>query len=232
MDVVFLSDLSSGLFKIRAVSALIYEVRRLFLKTIPRFFILPAVVFSMVILLNSCVYSSSNDGTPGAQLLTDENKKKIETVVDKYVDEVKSPAALVGVYTPGGEQVVVRGKSDVKAGTAALATDRFRIASLSKTFTATMLLMLVEDKKIGLEDKLSKFYPNVKNADKITIRQVINHTSGIYSYTGIKEFHDLAITDPLKKWTYDDLLALVAAHDPYCEPGQGFNYSNTNYQTV
>lgn len=202
------------------------------MKTILRFFVLPVTVFSLVILLNSCVFSSSNDGAPGAQLLTDENKKKIEAVIDKYVDEVKSPAALAGIWTPGGEQVVVRGKSDVKTGTAALATDRFRIASLTKTFTATLLLMLVEDKKIGLEDKLSKFYPGVKNADKITIRQVINHTSGIFSYTAIKEFNDLSITDPLKKWTYDDLLALVAAKDPYCEPGQGFNYSNTNYMIM
>jgi len=202
------------------------------LKTIPGFLILPAAIFSLVILLNSCVYSQANDGVPGAQLLTDENKKKIETVIDKYVDEVKTPAALVGIYTPGGEQVILRGKSDVKTGTAAMATDRFRIASLTKTFTATLLLKLVEDKKIGLEDKLGKFYPNVKNADKITIRQLINHTSGIYSYTGIKEFHDLAITDPLKKWTYNDLLALVADHEPYCEPGQGFNYSNTNYMIM
>ncbi len=162
-------------------------------------------------------------------LMSEEIKKKIEAILDKHMTEKNSPAAILGVWTPDGDAIVVRGKSDVKAGTDAKATDRFRIASVTKTFTAAMLLLLVDEKKLGLDDKLSKFYPEIKNADKITIRQLLDHTSGIRSYTEMEEFDKFVKTEPLKKWTGEELLKIVSAAEPAFEPGEGFMYSNTNY---
>ncbi len=164
-----------------------------------------------------------------AKLLTEENKKKIEAVLDKHIAEVKTPAAILGVWTPDGEQVIVRGKSDVKTGTDAKTTDKFRIASLTKTFTATLFLMLVDEKKLSLDDKLSKFFPEVKNSGKITVRQLLNHTSGLYSYTSLDEFNKFVITEPLKKWSTTDLLKIAADNKPDFDPGTSYRYSNTNY---
>ena len=177
----------------------------------------------------SCGFSDSAALDNGKIFLTGENKTKIEAIVDKYMAKTGSPAALLGVWAPDGEMILVKGKSDLKAGTDAKATDRFRIASVTKTFTATLLLMLADRKSLNLDDKLSKFYPGFKNADKISIRQLLNHTSGIPSYTAMNEFDKYVKPEPLKKWTNEELLKMVENATPDFEPGTGFKYSNSNY---
>ncbi len=162
-------------------------------------------------------------------MMNENIKKKIEAILDKHVTERKAPAAILGVWTPDGDAIVVRGKSDPKNATEAKATDRFRIASVTKTFTAELLLMLADEKKISLDDKLSKFFPKIKNADKIKISQILNHTSGIRSYTVIDEFDKYVKSEPLKKWTGEELLEIVAKTEADFEPGAGFMYSNSNY---
>lgn len=191
-------------------------------------------IFSLVFLFMvsfsvSCGFSENGGLEPDKTYLTAANRVKIEAVVDKYIAKTNSPAALLGVWTPDGEMVVVKGKSDVKAGTDAKATDRFRIASITKTFTATLLLMLVDENRLSLDDKLAKFYPGVKNAENITIRQLLDHTSGIRSYTELEAFDKFVKPEPLKKWTNDELLKMVEGASPYFEPGTGFKYSNSNY---
>lgn len=162
-------------------------------------------------------------------VMNEDIKKKIEAILDKHVADKKAPAAILGVWTPGGDAVVVRGKSDPKNATEAKATDRFRIASVTKTFTAELLLMLADEKKLSLDDKLAKFFPEIKNADKITLRQLLNHTSGVHSYTAIDEFDKFVKSEPLKKWTGEELLKIVAKAEADFEPGANFMYSNSNY---
>lgn len=162
-------------------------------------------------------------------MMNEDIKKKIEAILDKHIAERKSPAAILGVWTPDGEAVIVRGKSDPKNSTKAKTTDLFRIASVTKTFTAELLLMLADEKKLSLDDKLSKFFPELKNADKIKISQLLNHTSGIRSYTVIDEFDKYVKSEPLKKWTSEELLKIVAKSEADFEPGTGFMYSNSNY---
>ncbi len=162
-------------------------------------------------------------------MMNEDIKKKIEAILDKHIAERKAPAAILGVWTPDGEAVVVRGKSDPKNSTKAKTTDLFRIASVTKTFTAELLLMLADEKKLSLDDKLSKFFPELKNADKIKISQLLNHTSGIRSYTVIDEFDKYVKSEPLKKWTSEELLKIVAKSEADFEPGTGFMYSNSNY---
>jgi len=162
-------------------------------------------------------------------MMNEDVKKKIEAILDKHIAERKAPAAILGVWTPDGDAVVVRRKSDPKAGTDAKATDRFRIASVTKTFTATLLLMLADEKKISLDDRLSKFFPEIKNADKITISQILDHTSGIRCYTRADEFDKYVKSEPLKKWKSEELLKILLGAGVEFEPGAGFMYSNSNY---
>ncbi len=177
----------------------------------------------------SCAFSNNPAMESGKIFLTSENKIKIEAIVDKYIAKTQSPAALLGVWTPDGEMRMVKGKSDLNAGTDAKITDRFRIASVTKTFTATLLLMLVDRKSLSLDDKLSKFYPYFKNADKITIRQLLDHTSRSPAYTSMNEFDKFVKPEPLKKWTNDELYKMIENAEPDFEPGTGFKYSNSNY---
>lgn len=76
------------------------------------------------------------------------------------------------------------GYADVAAGQENNATTKFRVASISKTFTAVLVLQAVEAGKLRLSDKLSQYYPEIKNADKITIEQLLEHRSANALRTG------------------------------------------------
>ncbi len=101
----------------------------------------------------------------------------------------------------------------------------FRIASVSKPFTATLILQLAEEGKISLDDPLSEYHPEFPNADKISIEHLLYHRSGLYNFT-----NDPAYTDWMTEYkTRDELLKLLADHDPVFDPDEKMEYSNTNY---
>ena len=105
-----------------------------------------------------------------------------------------------------------------------LTTDsRFRIGSISKMFTATMIFQLVEEGKLDLTDTLAQFLPQIPNAAKITIAQILNHRSGIPNITPPRGH------EPGMPITRDAMLALVASGRPLFEPGTQSSYSNAGY---
>jgi D-alanyl-D-alanine carboxypeptidase len=121
-------------------------------------------------------------------------------------------------------------------------TDRFRIYSITKTFTATIIYQLVDEGILTLDDTVAQWLDEpdvalIPNVETVTIRQVLNHTSGIYDFGDDDDspFWDDAFLGPeadwTKVWTLPELLAYAdpANHAPYFAPGEGFHYSNTNY---
>ena len=105
----------------------------------------------------------------------------------------------------------------------------FRIGSITKTFTLTVLLQLVDEKKLGLDDPLSNFFPEFPNGKNITVRMLGNMTSGIYDYT-LDEVRFVQVMEkqPYKRWTNQELVNIAKQHNPKFAPGDSFNYSNTN----
>jgi D-alanyl-D-alanine carboxypeptidase len=91
------------------------------------------------------------------------------------------------------------------------------------------MLQLADEGKLSLDDPLSKYEPSFPNGANITLRMLLNHRSGIFSYTEDKGFVKTITTEPLKPWTPDQLIAIGAAHPPYFPPGTAFDYSNTAY---
>lgn len=85
-----------------------------------------------------------------------------------------------GVWTPEESCVMSAGKADIESGRALEPTDRFRIASVTKTFTAEVVLQLVDEKKIGLDDSVDKYITGISDGSKITIRMLLNHTTRLY----------------------------------------------------
>ncbi|MCI0366618.1 MAG: beta-lactamase family protein, partial [Phycisphaerales bacterium] len=102
------------------------------------------------------------------------------------------------------------------------AASRFRIGSITKMFTAVMILQLVEEGKLKLTDTLDKFVPQIPNAGKITIAQILAHRSGIPNVRRDHESQRNVYTTPITK---DEMLALIAKGTPDFEPDAKHSYS-------
>ena len=117
------------------------------------------------------------------------------------------------------------------------ANEYMRIGSVTKTFTGTVLLQLVDRGLIRLDDPLSKYIdgqiPQVPNANQITIRMLGDMTSGIFDYVGIVEPNDDPTAEiwrtPFTRSTPRELVEVGLSQPPYFAPGQGWHYSNTNF---
>jgi D-alanyl-D-alanine carboxypeptidase len=106
------------------------------------------------------------------------------------------------------------------------AADEFRMASNTKTFVATIGLQLVAEHRLALSDSVEKWLPGqIPNGRAITVRMLLNHTSGLYNYTEDPR----VLADLNRRWTPTELLALATAHKPTFAPGTSWSYSNTGY---
>lgn len=117
------------------------------------------------------------------------------------------------------------GYTDVAAERKADNNSRYRIGSISKTFTSTLVMMAVEEGKLKLDDQLNQYFPEVKNSDAITLRQMLHHQSGIANFTSVADY-DTWNTRPHTK---AEMLSKIYAFDTDFEPGSNTEYSNSNY---
>lgn len=131
-----------------------------------------------------------------------------------------------------GENVVFNkayGYADVENTIAADRLTKYKIGSITKTFTAVMIMQLMEEKKLNLQTKLSRFYPNIPNAEKISIYDLLHHRTGIVDYingdtiTGknIYRFH-----------SKEEMIQKITNYKPLFEPGIKHEYSNSNYNLL
>ncbi len=105
---------------------------------------------------------------------------------------------------------------------------RFRLGSITKQFTAALILQLVEQGKLKLDGKLSDYLPDYRKdiGEKVTIHQLLNHTSGIPSYTGLPGFFNDVSRNP---YTVSDFVKRYASNNLEFEPGSKFSYNNSGY---
>jgi D-alanyl-D-alanine carboxypeptidase len=121
----------------------------------------------------------------------------------------------------------VSGVADRDTGAPVDPDAHFRIASLSKPFVAATLLQLVGSGRAGLDDTLEELLPGVVDGgDRITLRMILSHTSGLFSYNRDMPPVD---ADPHRRWRPEELVAVANAHGPVFAPGTDAAYSNTNY---
>ena len=154
----------------------------------------------------------------------------IEAALDQSFAETKAPGVIVGIWVPGqGTYVAARGLSDVKTRQPMRVDDYFRIGSLTKTFTATALLILADQRKLSLDDTVSKYAAWVPNGDHITLRMLANMTSGLHNYTEVDSWVNAAFSNFQRVWTPRELVEVGVEHPPDFPPGKGWHYSNTNY---
>jgi D-alanyl-D-alanine carboxypeptidase len=158
-----------------------------------------------------------------------ERKPTLASIVKSLVRD-GAPGALVALRTSKGVRRAASGLSSRDPRVSLRATARFRIASVTKPFVATVVLELVGEGKLSLDDPLERWLPGlVPNGRDITIRELLNHTSGIYNYTDDPSFEQAEREHPTRIWSPRELVAVATSHPPLFAPGTGWAYANTNY---
>jgi len=176
-----------------------------------------AIIFSPVFIF--CISCVSDKNTS--------LEEKLQDVLDKGIHRYNGRGVSAAIIF--SEEKKWTGTSGISHDTVTIKPDMlFAIGSITKNFLAALTLKFVEEGKLSLDDPLSKWlpeYPHVNNA--ITVRQLLNHTSGIYMFWSNQKIWDDLKKDRTKIWTPEEVLTYI--EEPYFEPGEGYRYSNTNY---
>ena len=163
----------------------------------------------------------------GAALPKDFAAKADKLVAKSWAAD--GPGAAV-IVTDHGKIVYQseRGLADIEAKTPIGPDTVFRLGSITKQFSSSVLLQLVAEGKLSLDDKLSKFYPGYPEpGGSATVRQLLNHTSGIMSYTSIPGWMVEANTN--KPYTTDQLISVFRDMPVTFKPGEKWDYNNSGY---
>ncbi len=154
---------------------------------------------------------------------------KIDTLISAYAKLYKfNGSALVA---KNGTILINKGYGYRNAADKVLNDEKsiFQLGSITKQFTAAVILKLQEEKKLKVSDKLNKYFPDYPKGDSITIQQLLTHTSGIYSYTNDEKFMANEITKPA---TREQMVALFKDKPLDFSPGTSWNYSNSGYSLL
>ncbi|HUQ61390.1 serine hydrolase domain-containing protein [Lentzea sp.] len=154
-------------------------------------------------------------------------------VVQQALDQITQSGGALGVQarvTDGRQRFAARsGKAELDSDRPVPLDGRFRVGSITKTFVSTVVLQLAGEGKVDLDAPVVRYLPGLVDG-RITVRQVLQHTSGLFNYTDAlplspEEFEKIRY----KHWTPQELLAISTAKPLDFEPGTRWNYSNTNY---
>lgn len=155
------------------------------------------------------------------------NKPKLDSLMDILAEKNQAMGSLS--ISRKGVVVYSRaiGYSRISGTEKLPATDqtKYRIGSITKMFTATMILQLVEDGKLHLTTTVDKFFPQLPNASKITISNLLNHRSGLHNFTDDPEYQ----TWKTQPKTRDEMLAIISKGGVDFQPNEKFAYSNSGY---
>ena len=153
---------------------------------------------------------------------------KLDSIIKDYVIQNKSVGIEFGIQINNTEPIVKKyGYADIETKRKLKETDLFRIASITKTFTATAIMKLVETGKMSLNDTLNKFFPDYPNGKNITIYQLLSHTSGIPNWWEGGMPDNEPKNFPMCENPHQYLQGMKKPS--IFEPGEFYSYSNTNY---
>ncbi|MFJ4833465.1 serine hydrolase domain-containing protein [Streptomyces sp. NPDC088747] len=142
-----------------------------------------------------------------------------------------APGAMVRVDDNGTVHRLSEGDADRVTGRALNTADRFRVGSVSKSFTAVVLLQLVDEGKLDLDTSVNSYLPGLLPDDRITVRHLMSHRSGLYDYTNDMFAQTVPGFESVrnKVFSYQELVDLSLAKPLNNAPGAAYSYSNTNF---
>ena len=149
--------------------------------------------------------------------------------LEKLAKEMLVTGSVVMVRSPKlGNWTTTIGTRTYKGSEAVQPTDHIRIGSVTKTWTGTVILQLVDEGKIALSDPVSKYQAGVPNGENITIAQLLSMRSGLYNYTKSLALNQEMDKNPDRAFKPEELLKIAYAEPASFPPGERFEYSNTN----
>lgn len=180
-------------------------------------------------LVSSC--DTDPTGTPTARAGTAELAATVDAIVQSRMAAELIPGVVVSVVDPErGDYTHAYGVADVASGRAMTVDDRFRVGSVTKSFTATAVLQLADAGKLSLDDTLDKYVDGVPRASEISIRDLLGMRGGVYDYSTDPEFAQYFGDSPQPNWTVADTLRVIAANPDKAQPPKTVTaYSNSEY---
>ncbi|MFD4629148.1 serine hydrolase domain-containing protein [Streptomyces sp. NPDC058284] len=153
----------------------------------------------------------------------------IQRILDRAVTQGGVPGILAEVRDSDRQWFGSAGVADIGTGQERSRQDRFRIGSISKTFVATVMLQLAAEGRLSLDDSVEQWLPGVVGGHRndgagVTLRMLLNHTSGIFNYTDDQEALNRHETH-----SPELLVRIAVSRPPAFAPGSDWAYSNTNY---
>lgn len=180
-----------------------------------------AALVSLLVLLGT----ASAPGKP----LSEADRAFVDATVGRAVEAGRLPGFSIEISGPRGSYARTYGVADLRTRRGFRPDDRVRIASITKTFTATAILLQVQRGRLSLGDRLSEFVSGVPNGGRITIRQLLAMRSGIYDFTSDERFGEEFERNPRMRFDLGDVLAIIRRHKPLFEPGARTSYADSNY---
>ncbi|HDR3659262.1 serine hydrolase domain-containing protein [Bacillus paranthracis] len=173
---------------------------------------------------------SSQNVSSSLQTSTQSDRAPVKKAIRDAL-QLGYPGILANISKSGKTWSYTAGVADVRTKKPMKADFHFRIGSVTKTFIATVLLQLCGENRLNLDDSIEKWLPGViqgngYDGNQITIRQILNHTSGIAEYMNSKDFD---IMDTKKSYTAEEFVKMGISLPPDFAPGKGWSYSNTGY---
>lgn len=152
-----------------------------------------------------------------------------KTKLDKYFNSIDDNKKFMGsvAVSKNGEIIYLKsvGYADINNKIKANNETKYRIGSISKSFTAILVLKAVENKKLELNQTIDKWFPTIKNSEKISVKQLLNHRSGIYNFTNSPDY--LSLSTQAK--TEEEMIEIIKAGGNNFSPDSKAEYSNSNY---
>lgn len=192
--------------------------------------IIKITLLSLAVIVSPIVVADS--AKESVRKTTEQLSEQSQHQLDRYFELLAGDNRFIGtaaIYqdTKPLYQITIQPSNKAKKGWVT-STDhdlKYKIGSITKTFTSAIIMQLIEEGKLSLDTKLSKFYPKVNNADTITIKHLLNHQSGIFNFTSGEDFVDYVYLPKDK----DFLVAKIESFDSVFEPGEKAEYSNSGY---
>ena len=152
-----------------------------------------------------------------------------KTRLDNYFETLEANQKFMGSVAVSQNGKIIYTKSvgfaDLENNIKASENSKYRIGSISKTFTAVLALKAIEENKLDLDQTIDKFFPKIKNAKKITIKHLLSHSSGIHNFTNDEDY----LTWNTQAKTEKEMVDIITKAGSDFEPGSKNEYSNSNY---